>query len=125
MRLSYSRDISMDYRWVIAHMYMCMEVLQQWVYSSSEVSDAKSRYEPPKRDSKDDSIVLSDPKEVEQEDELKDNKRKWSALFDAMLDEEQQILVWEYMCRFIDALPFEEEEPLLAWFTSEEDYKKE
>ncbi|KAF3440763.1 hypothetical protein FNV43_RR19049 [Rhamnella rubrinervis] len=29
------------------------------------------------------------------------------------------------MCGFRDALSFEEGEPLLAWFISEEDYKKE
>ncbi|KAF3432482.1 hypothetical protein FNV43_RR27222 [Rhamnella rubrinervis] len=43
----------------------------------------------------DDHIVLSDSEEVDQEDESEDNKRKWDAAFDAMLDEEQQVLVWD------------------------------
>ncbi|KAF3432570.1 hypothetical protein FNV43_RR27310 [Rhamnella rubrinervis] len=95
------------------------------VRSRGEVSDAESRYEPPKRGSKDDPIVLSDSEEVDQEDKLEVNKRKWDAAFNAMLDEEQQVLVLEYMYGLRDALPFEEGEPLSAWLTSEEDYKKE
>ncbi|KAF3457714.1 hypothetical protein FNV43_RR02372 [Rhamnella rubrinervis] len=98
MLLSYSRDVYMDYRWVIAPMDMC---------------------------SKDDPIVVNDSEELDQEDELEVNKHKWDAAFDVMLNKEQQVLVWEYVCGFRDALPFKEGEPLPAWFTSEEDYKKE
>ncbi|KAF3434609.1 hypothetical protein FNV43_RR21694 [Rhamnella rubrinervis] len=95
------------------------------VHSHSEVSDVESRYEPPKKSSKDNPIVLSDSEELDQKDELEVNKHKWDAAFDTMLDEEQLVLDWEYVCRFRDALPFEERESLPAWFTSEEDYKKE
>ncbi|KAF3445991.1 hypothetical protein FNV43_RR11169 [Rhamnella rubrinervis] len=59
------------------------------ICSSGEASDAKRRYEPPKKSLKDDPIILSDSEEVE------------------------------------DTLSFKEGEPLPAWFTSEEDYKKE
>ncbi|KAF3432614.1 hypothetical protein FNV43_RR27354 [Rhamnella rubrinervis] len=62
------------------------------IHSFGEVSDAESRYEPPKKGSKDDPIILSDSEEVDQEDKLEDNKRKWDAAFDAILDEEQQEL---------------------------------
>ncbi|KAF3433577.1 hypothetical protein FNV43_RR24679 [Rhamnella rubrinervis] len=65
------------------------------VRSCGELSDAKSRYEPLKKGSKDDPIIVSNSKEVDQNVVLEDN-----------------------------ALPFEEGEPIPAWFTSEEDYKK-
>ncbi|KAF3433510.1 hypothetical protein FNV43_RR24612 [Rhamnella rubrinervis] len=77
--------------------YMFMEVLQSQEplcnpkigHSRDEASDAELHYEPPKKGSKADTIIVSDSEEVDQEDELEDNKCKWDAAFDAMLDEEQ------------------------------------
>ncbi|KAF3455700.1 hypothetical protein FNV43_RR00342 [Rhamnella rubrinervis] len=78
----------------------------KFVCSRDEVSDIESRYEPPKKVSRDDPIMVSDSEEVDKEDESEDNKHKWDVAL-------------------IDALPFEKGESLLAWFTNEEDYKKE
>ncbi|KAF3451287.1 hypothetical protein FNV43_RR07382 [Rhamnella rubrinervis] len=52
-----------------------------------EVCDAESRYEPLKKGSKADPIVVSDSKEADH-DVLEANKRKWDTAFDMMLDEE-------------------------------------
>ncbi|KAF3434571.1 hypothetical protein FNV43_RR21656 [Rhamnella rubrinervis] len=95
-------------------------MVEKIVCSHIKVSDVESHFEPPKKGSKDDPIIVNNSEEVGQENKLEDNKCKWDATFDAMLDEEQHILVWEYVCKFKDALLFEEGEHL----PSEEDYKK-
>ncbi|KAF3443143.1 hypothetical protein FNV43_RR17064 [Rhamnella rubrinervis] len=72
--------------------------------------------------SKDDAIINS--KEVDQEDELEANKCKRDTAFVSMLDEEQKVLVWEYVCWSRDALLFEEGGPIPAWLKEREETLK-
>ncbi|KAF3453097.1 hypothetical protein FNV43_RR03531 [Rhamnella rubrinervis] len=54
-----------------------------------------------------------------------ENSEKWDMVFNALFDKEQRYMTREYICGFCDTSPWEEEELVLAWYTSAKDYKEE